>query len=159
MLTNVDKILNDKHGFVNTYFLFENNRLQEREYNCRQMFNEWLLQKLQEMNWKQADLARHSGITRAAISNYINGRIPDDTALNKIARAFKLPPEIVFRAAGHLPPQSAKNEIIEKITHITQGLSSQDQEDILEFAKLRKNLSEKRENEAKRTTRHSTVTK
>jgi transcriptional regulator with XRE-family HTH domain len=123
------------------------------------MFNGWLLKKLQEMNWKQADLARHSGITRAAISNYINGRVPDETALNKIAKAFKIPPEIVFRAAGLLPPQNETSELIEEITHITQGLSSQDQEDILEFAKLRKNLAEKRKNEARKTTRHSTVAK
>ena len=123
------------------------------------MFSKWLLEKLQEIGWKQADLARHSGITTGAISNYINGRTPDETALNKIAKAFKIPPEIVFRAAGLLPPQNKTSELIEEITHITESLSTQDQEDILEFAKLRKHLSEKRENEAKRTTRHSTVTK
>jgi transcriptional regulator with XRE-family HTH domain len=69
------------------------------------MFNEWLLEQLKDMDWSQADLARVSGLTRPAISNYINGRTPDEAALRKIARAFKTSPETVFRAAGILPPQ------------------------------------------------------
>jgi transcriptional regulator with XRE-family HTH domain len=69
------------------------------------MFNDWILSQLQEHDWSQADLARASGLTTGAISNYINGRTPDKTALRKLAKAFKLPPETVFRAAGILPPE------------------------------------------------------
>ena len=72
--------------------------------NWKYMFNEWLLNNLKELDWSQADLARASGLTTAAISKYMAGRIPDDAALRKIAKAFKFPPEIVFRAAGILPP-------------------------------------------------------
>ena len=67
------------------------------------MFNNWLLDRLNELNWSQADLSRASGLTTGAISNYINGRIPDKAGLRKIAKAIKLPPETVFRAAGVLP--------------------------------------------------------
>jgi transcriptional regulator with XRE-family HTH domain len=70
------------------------------------MFNDWMIFRLKELDWSQADLARASGLTRTAISNYINGRTPDEAALRKIAKAFKLPPETVFRAAGILPPAS-----------------------------------------------------
>jgi transcriptional regulator with XRE-family HTH domain len=67
------------------------------------MFNDWLLSQLNQAQWSQADLARASGLTTAAISKYMGGRIPDKVALRKIAKAFKLPPETVFRAAGALP--------------------------------------------------------
>lgn len=67
-------------------------------------FNDWILSQLKDRGWSQADLARSSGLTRGGVSNYINGRIPDEKALRKIAKAFKLPPEAVFRAAGVLPP-------------------------------------------------------
>jgi transcriptional regulator with XRE-family HTH domain len=72
--------------------------------NCLQMFNEWMLQRLQELNWSQADLARASGLTRTAISNYINGRTPDESALRKLAKAFKLPPKLSFAPPGFCLP-------------------------------------------------------
>jgi transcriptional regulator with XRE-family HTH domain len=67
------------------------------------MFNDWILQQLREKNWSQADLARASGLTTAAISKYINGRIPDQVAMRKIARGLQIHPETAFRAAGILP--------------------------------------------------------
>ena len=80
------------------------------------MFNDWLLKQLKEKNWAQADLARASGLTTAAISKYINGRIPDDASLRKIAKALKISAEAVFRAAGVLPPVT-DNPRAEKIAH------------------------------------------
>ncbi len=123
------------------------------------MFNEWLTKKLQEVRWSQADLSRYSGITTGAISNYINGRIPDKSALIKIAKALKVSPEIVFRAANILPQENPTTEIIQEITYLVEELPALEQQDILEFVKLRHNLAEKRKNETKRITKHSTITK
>ena len=69
-------------------------------------FSEWLNGRLKELDWTQADLARASGLTRATISYYLGpkSKKPDEDALRKIAKAFKLPVEAVFRAAGVLPP-------------------------------------------------------
>jgi transcriptional regulator with XRE-family HTH domain len=72
-------------------------------------FNDWILNELLERNWSQADLARHTKLTRSAISKYMGGRTPDDTALRKIAKAFNLPQEIVFRAAGSLQTPTVDN--------------------------------------------------
>jgi transcriptional regulator with XRE-family HTH domain len=86
------------------------------------MFNDWLIERLKEENWSQANLARVSGLTTGAISNYINGRIPDEAALRKIAKAFKLPPENVFRAAGILPPATEDpwfDNMKDKINNLT----------------------------------------
>ncbi len=124
------------------------------------MFNNWLIEQLREKEWTQSDLAQRSGLTRGAISNYINGRIPDKSALQKIGKALKIPSETVFRAAGILPEQTPETELIEKITHITKQLPPQEQEEILEFAKLQQHLFEKREKDAaKRITKHSTITR
>lgn len=124
------------------------------------MFNEWLLKQLEERGWKQADLARYSGITTGSISNYINGRIPDKNVLKKIAKAFKIPPEIVFRAANLLPEENPKTELIEQITHLIQELPQSEQQEIFEFIKFRFNLAEKRgNNENKRTPKNPTVIK
>ena len=80
------------------------------------MFNDWLLERLKENGWSQADLARRSGLTRGAISNYVNGRVPDEISLRKIAKAFNMPPENVFRIAGVLP-QSVDDPWVNEIAY------------------------------------------
>jgi transcriptional regulator with XRE-family HTH domain len=117
-------------------------------------FSDWLNQEMQKHNWSQSDLARASGLSRQVISYYLSdkSKSPDENALQKLAHAFKLPVETVFRAAGILPQQIPENETIEQITHLTKELPPQEQQDILEFIKLRHRLSEQREkNETKRT--------
>lgn len=91
------------------------------------MFNDWLLSQLKERDWSQADLARYSGLTRGGVSNYINGRIPDESALRKIAKALKLSPEEVFRRAGLLPPL-VEDPWAEKMNHKINQLTGQRRE-------------------------------
>lgn len=79
-------------------------------------FNDWILERLNELDWSQADLARNSGLTRSVISKYMAGRIPDESALRQIAKALKLSPESVFRAAGILPP-SVEDPWVAKMNH------------------------------------------
>jgi transcriptional regulator with XRE-family HTH domain len=81
-------------------------------------FENWLINELKSRDWSPADLARQTKLTPQAISNCVQGRIPGGPALRKIARAFKLPPEEVFRIAGVLPPKPETDEIIERIQHI-----------------------------------------
>lgn len=78
-------------------------------------FQTWLMQQLQERDWSQADLSRKSNLTRQAIANYMAGRIPDEKSLRQIARAFKLPPIMVFRAAGILPVEPDSDEWVEEM--------------------------------------------
>lgn len=55
----------------------------------------------------QSELARLAKLGRGTISNIMSGnrQVGQDT-ISAIARALKLPPETVFRAAGILPPQT-----------------------------------------------------
>lgn len=90
------------------------------------MFNDWLLTKLKEKEWSQADLSRASGLTTAAISKYINGRIPDTDALKKIAHAFRIPNETVFEQAGLLPQKTELSPIKRALIHAAEGLPESD---------------------------------
>lgn len=92
------------------------------------MFNDWLLEQLQERQWSQADLSRASGLTSAAISKYINGRTPDESALRKIAHALKLPPELIYEKAGILPSKPELSPIKRKLAHLAQDLPDSDVE-------------------------------
>ncbi len=105
----------------------------------------------------QSDLSRLAGLGSGTISNIMNGtrKVGQDT-LVKIAHALKLPSEIVFRAAGLLPPESKKDELISKIIFFAEKLSDQEKEDILEFVRLRHRIALEREKkEIKRGTNQS----
>ncbi len=68
-------------------------------------FGDWLDKQLKLLDLSQADLSRTTGITTAHMSRLISGqRKPGNDAILSIARALKIPPEDVFRAAGILPP-------------------------------------------------------
>ena len=113
------------------------------------MFNDWLLERLKEMNWSQANLARASGLTTAAISKYMGGRIPDETALRKIAKAFKLSPEYVYEKAGLLPPKST-DPIIAEITHLASQLPPEDVQDLIDLARSKIQRHERTANAARK---------
>lgn len=108
------------------------------------MFNNWLLSQLEERGWSQADLARASNITRTAISRYVNGRTPNEEALRKIARAFRLPPEDVFRKAGLLPPATQENAQLKELAYLATQLPDGELDDLIAYARHRLSLAEKR---------------
>ncbi len=107
-------------------------------------FNDWLVEQLKEKDWSQADLAKKSNLTRATISNYVNGRIPDKVALRKLARALKLPPETVFEKAGLLPKKTPKDALAEKILHELDQLPEGEREEIYQYIQLRREINEKK---------------
>ena len=70
-------------------------------------FREWLREEIKSRGWKQADLVRESGLDSAVISNIINGkRKVGETTIIAIARALRLPPDLVFQKAGILPAKA-----------------------------------------------------
>jgi transcriptional regulator with XRE-family HTH domain len=80
-------------------------------------FSEWLLQELKTRGLTQSDLARSAKLGSGTLSNIMSGnrKVGQDT-LAKIAFALRIPPEVVFRAAGLLPPHS-DDPWVEKQTH------------------------------------------
>jgi transcriptional regulator with XRE-family HTH domain len=88
-------------------------------------FATWLQGELDKRELSQSDLARLSGLNRQVISTYINRQRtkPDSDMLNSIARALKLSPDEVFRAAGILPPQRDADPWVSEQTYRIQGLT------------------------------------
>lgn len=90
-------------------------------------FGSWLVETLEVREITQSDLARMSGLSRGTISNIISGsrgRGPD--SLRAIAKALRLPPEQIYRAAGILPQVPDVDEETEKIVYEAQDLTNQE---------------------------------
>jgi len=54
-----------------------------------------------------------------------------------MAKAFKLPVDDVYRAAGILPLKPNDDEVVSKIVHIYHLLNEINKEDLLDYAKNR----------------------
>jgi transcriptional regulator with XRE-family HTH domain len=80
-------------------------------------FSKWLIAEMNRKGWSQADLARHSSLTRQAIANYVAGRIPDNDSLIELARVFKTKPEMLFRIAQGLPANPDADPWVEEMSH------------------------------------------
>jgi len=108
-------------------------------------WSDWLMEKLNEKNWSQADLARAAGRSRAVISKYVVGNFknPEPAVLVDIAKALKLPPEDIFRKAGVLPSQKNGSPTIEEANYLLQQLSEEDQRHITDYIRY---VAERRTN-------------
>lgn len=74
-------------------------------YSIMNSFGVWIKQEIKDRGWTQSDLARNAHTSRGSISNIVLGkRSPGPDMCNAIARAFKYPPEFVFKKAGIIPP-------------------------------------------------------
>ena len=109
-------------------------------------FAEWLQSEMNKRGLSQANIAREAGVTRAAINGVLVGvRGPGNDLCLALARAFRFPPEVVFRAAGLLPPALDKRDPrLEKIEYILPGLPERDRDEILAFVELKLRLAEQR---------------
>lgn len=82
-------------------------------------FPKWLEKQRTLQGWSQSDLARAAGISRQVVSDYegYKRKYFDESILKKIARAFKLPAETVFRVAGILDKKEDIDEWVEQMNH------------------------------------------
>jgi len=86
-------------------------------------FSDWLLNELKKQNMTQSDLARVAKLGRGTISNIMNGtRSVGKDTLTKISKGLRLPPEIVFRAAGLLPSSAVNDPLADEISHKLSSL-------------------------------------
>ena len=74
-------------------------------------FAQWLNDELMRLGWRQADLVRATGISRAGISLLINGQIrPAPQTVMQLSRVFKVPPDFIMRKVGYLPPREEQGD-------------------------------------------------
>ena len=88
-------------------------------------FSEWLQSELGKRGWSQSDCARSANLNRAVINKLLNGKSkPQPSTLVAIARAFKIPIETAYRAAGLLPPSSDSDDTAGELIHIFKSIQS-----------------------------------
>ena len=109
-------------------------------------FSNWLLVEMKSRKLGVPDLARAAHVTRGAIGNVLRGeRSPGSDLCTAIARAFKLPPEVVFRKAGILPPIPGEKIKVEELKEIARHLKETELDDLLGYARFRIGVQEERE--------------
>ena len=108
------------------------------------LFVDWLQQTLDERRMNQLDLARAAGVGSGSISDVISGRRRVGKNLaSAIARGLNLPPELVFQKAGFLPPRKEFSEEIEQIIHEAEGMTAEEQRELLSYIRWRNNSRKK----------------
>ncbi len=99
---------------------------------------EFLEENMKKRNWSQADLARKSGLDTSLVSNILAGRRNIGvTSANAIAKAFKIPPEIIFRKAGLLPEVPDSSERLEELMYLYNLMPEEYQKDLINYAHVR----------------------
>lgn len=102
-------------------------------------FTQWLLDAMKARDWSQADLARKSKISESHLSHVFSGRRkPQIEFCNRIARALELPPELVARKAGLLPPSREQLDALDQEwRHILdQADTDEERRRLIEIAKF-----------------------
>ena len=122
-------------------------------------FADWLEEQMKTHNVNQSQLAGRGGITRSAINKLLSRqqREPGTEMLKAIAKGLNVPPEIVLRAAGLLPPERTVKEKYEELLQILDQLSEEGQEEIIDYARYRLGKNEKASKERKTQPRTGTA--
>ena len=87
-------------------------------------FADWLTEEVEKRGWSFRELARRAGLSSGAISQITTQRsFPGPEFCTGVARAFRIPPEEVFRRAGLLPPlpetEKKKQSVWLRFTRLT----------------------------------------
>lgn len=102
----------------------------------RMRFIDWIEQELKARRWRQTDLAQAAGISDSTVSLVLNAeREAGPDFCNGIAKAFGIPPEVVFRMAGILPPLPGPEEdaMIREVTEGFKQLSVEKRREVLNY--------------------------
>ena len=103
-------------------------------------FADWLRNELRLRDWSQSDLSRACNITTATVSRIITGdrKVGKDVAI-AIAKALRVPQEVVFQKAGILT-SNIDDELTRQVTYYFNTLSEEGKKQALDFLDF---LSEK----------------
>lgn len=109
------------------------------------VFSDWLMKELAKREWSQADLARESGLSKQAISNYLNGnRIPDKGAAVRIAKAFMYSPDVLLHAMGLSQLPSDWSPTREQWNQAFDVLDPEEQEEFLAMVQAKINVRKRK---------------
>lgn len=87
---------------------------------------EILQQMIEEKGWTQAELARRAHRGRSVINEVVSGRHKVGRDLGvALARAFNIPPDVLFQRLGLFPPDPDSDPITEEGIHILRQLEGE----------------------------------
>lgn len=98
-------------------------------------FIAWLDAELDRRHITDAVLARRAGINQSVISRARSGDLPGFKSCLAIGIGLNVPPEIVLRAAGHLPPLPVSDTIQLELVSILSNATDQQRREILRYAR------------------------
>lgn len=100
-------------------------------------FTEWLKNRLDKKGWKQADLARESGLDTAVISNLVNGRRgPGMDTYRALARAFDIKLKELFVEIGILEPEPDYDPIYEELARYAYRMTAEERAMYLAYGRV-----------------------
>ncbi len=102
-------------------------------------FVTWLSKEMEDRGWNNSELARRAGLVPSAVSQVIAGnRGTGPEFCRSVARAFHLPPELVFRKAGLLPPLPGPETDVTfgELLDVVRNLSVEDRLMVLEYSEF-----------------------
>jgi transcriptional regulator with XRE-family HTH domain len=110
-----------------------------------QDLSDLIVAELEARGWEKKELAIKARLDPGVITRLIQRKtIPKPETIKKIALAFHIPAEVVFRAAGLLPSRPSKDGDFERWEHILSQLPHEDREWLLQIAYLRLEQQEKK---------------
>jgi transcriptional regulator with XRE-family HTH domain len=118
-------------------------------------FPEWLREQMSQRGIRSnAELARLANLGkdgRTVVWSWLNlGKRPSEESLQKLAKAFKMPIQEVYRAAGILPPAQDIDAWIERISHTVDQLPESEKELVYRYAEMLREMIEKRDGRKKK---------
>lgn len=124
-------------------------------------FGKWLKRQLDEHNppWNQSDLARATVmggqyVSQAQIGRAIRGeRGLGEKSVTAIAKALEIPPEVVYREAGLLPPKEDESPTAKTVSFLVSQMPLDRQLDILEYTRLQLRRVQRQGKDAKKNPR------
>jgi len=98
------------------------------------VFSQWLNEKLISKSLTQAQLAKRSGLSRQAISNFVNQvSLPSTESCMALARGLGLPSDQVLEAAGHRVSAPGSNPTLEEANFKLAQLPAWQQRLVISF--------------------------
>lgn len=101
----------------------------------KRLFSDWLSITMREKGFSQSQLAAKSGLSRQAISNFVNQvSLPNPDSCRALAKGLGIPDSMVLEKAGHLRPKPTTTEpTIEEASYKLSKLPDWQQRIVLRF--------------------------
>lgn len=107
-------------------------------------FTNWLNAELEKREWNYSKLATKAKISKGTISHILSGRRnPGSDFCEKIARAFNIPPDEVYRRAGLLPPAPVRTSQTEELIYLFNQFPDNEKADLITYMRIKLAMFEK----------------